>query len=174
MSIEEWRPVVGWEGFYEVSSQGGVRSVTRTTTLLDGQRRTYQGKVLVRVIREGGYEVVSLCRAGHCRTLHVHRLVLEAFVGPRPLRYVCCHGNGVPADNRVENLRWDTESANVRDSILHGTQRMTRKTHCLRGHPFDATNTLVLQDGHRRQCRACSRTRSLAFAARNSKKGFTS
>lgn len=52
----------------------------------------------------------------------VHRLVLEAFVGPCPDGMECCHNNGVRSDNRLENLRWDTRKANGQDRIKHGTQ----------------------------------------------------
>ena len=55
------------------------------------------------------------------RTLSVHRLVLETFVGPCPEGMEACHNNGVRTDNRVENLRWDTHSANSQDAIKHGT-----------------------------------------------------
>lgn len=51
----------------------------------------------------------------------VHRLVLETFIGPRPDGMECCHNNGVPTDNRLENLRWDTRKANGQDRIVHGT-----------------------------------------------------
>jgi hypothetical protein len=50
----------------------------------------------------------------------VHRLVLEAFVGPCPEGMEACHNNGDPADNRLENLRWDTRSANAKDKVRHG------------------------------------------------------
>lgn len=50
----------------------------------------------------------------------VHRLVLEAFCGPKEGMYAC-HNNGNPADNRLENLRWDTPSGNQADKVIHGT-----------------------------------------------------
>jgi hypothetical protein len=56
----------------------------------------------------------------------VHRLVLEAFVGPCPAGMEACHNNGVRTDNRLENLRWDTRSANCRDRIRHGTTNFPR------------------------------------------------
>jgi len=51
----------------------------------------------------------------------VHRLVLEAFIGPAPKGTICCHNDGDPTNNRLENLRWDTHSSNTRDAIRHGT-----------------------------------------------------
>jgi hypothetical protein len=60
---------------------------------------------------------------GVSTNVYVHHLVLLAFVGPRPDGLICCHGNGDPTDNRPENLRWDTHSANSKDAIKHGTAR---------------------------------------------------
>lgn len=54
-------------------------------------------------------------------TRYAHQLVLETFIGPRPKGMVTCHNNGNASDNRLENLRWDTQSANIYDSIKHGT-----------------------------------------------------
>jgi len=81
---------------------------------------------LDRILRPGkatqvGYLLVVLCRDGKTFNRLVHRLVLLAFVGPCPEGMECCHNNGNPADNRLENLRWDTKSANQKDRILHGT-----------------------------------------------------
>lgn len=51
----------------------------------------------------------------------VHRLILEAFVGPCPDGLIACHNNGIPGDNRIENLRWDTHKSNTYDRVSHGT-----------------------------------------------------
>ena len=70
--------------------------------------------------RDGHLQVVLYKDRRPCRR-YVHRLVLEAFVGPCPAGYQGCHNNGNPADNRVENLRWGTASSNVADAVRHGT-----------------------------------------------------
>jgi hypothetical protein len=59
----------------------------------------------------------------------VDRLVLEAFAGPCPEGLECCHNDGDPANNRLENLRWDTRKANVEDSRRHGTMRLGSRAH---------------------------------------------
>lgn len=64
-----------------------------------------------------GYIYVGI--KGHNRK--VHRLILEAFVGPIPRGMQCCHGDGNPANNRLSNLRWDTPKGNQADRIKHGT-----------------------------------------------------
>lgn len=65
--------------------------------------------------------VVGFKKDGQWRTVFVHRLVLEAFVGPRPPGTVCCHADGDPTNNRLDNLRWDTQRANIHDAMAHGT-----------------------------------------------------
>jgi hypothetical protein len=68
-----------------------------------------------------GYHLVTLYVHGRKITRSVHSLVLSAFIGPRPNGLVACHNNGTRHDNRLENLRWDSQSANLRDRVAHGT-----------------------------------------------------
>jgi hypothetical protein len=113
----EWRPVPGYPG-YEVSQWGGVRSWRNQR----GQRRT-EPKALERHVNDGGYHIVYLCRDGDSpRGYRVHRLVAEAFIGPRPDGYDVCHNNGVRNDNYFLNLRYDTRAGNFADMLAHGTR----------------------------------------------------
>lgn len=59
----------------------------------------------------------------------MHRLVLEAFAGPCPEGLECCHNDGNPANNRLENLRWDTRQANMDVLLRHGTRRLGSRAH---------------------------------------------
>lgn len=68
-----------------------------------------------------GYAMVSIRHEGNRRCLLVHRLVLEAFVGPCPEGMECCHDDGNPSHNWIENLRLDTHAANMADARRHGT-----------------------------------------------------
>ena len=68
-----------------------------------------------------GYLLVTLSVGGRRRTHRVHTLVLSAFVSPRPPGLVACHLNGIRSDNRVENLRWDSQAGNLADRRAHGT-----------------------------------------------------
>ena len=68
-----------------------------------------------------GYQLINLKTALGRRTIRIHRLVLETYVGPCPEGMEACHNNGDSFDNRLENLRWDTRSANNLDAVRHGT-----------------------------------------------------
>lgn len=117
MTTEEWRSIRGFEGVYEVSNRGRVRGLDRV--LSDGRR--YPGRMLALKTSKSGHINVRLCNGGVHVWAWVHRLVLDAFVGPAPAGMVGAHNNGVPNDNRPENLRWDTHSGNDADKIIHGT-----------------------------------------------------
>lgn len=117
---EVWRPVVGYEGLYEVSNLGRVRRLPgktwngRVWVSREGQLRKLQ-------IAKTGYLAVDLKRAGVRKTFTVHTLVLTAFVGPRPAKYECRHLNGVRTDARLCNLAWGTPRQNDEDRKRHGT-----------------------------------------------------
>lgn len=146
---ERWLPVPGYEGLYEVSDQGRVRSID----CLDRLGRRRKGRVRV-LTRDGYYLKVSLSRDGKLKSFWVHALVLTAFVGPRPEGMECCHGPGGPLDNRLENLRWDTPSANSYDTVSHGNHHYARRDRCSRGHPLVPRN-LLNERNKGRECRAC-------------------
>ncbi|MES5383891.1 NUMOD4 motif-containing HNH endonuclease [Mycolicibacterium conceptionense] len=144
--MTEWRAVPGYEDRYEVSDSGLVRSRIGKTKPL----AFYEGPY--------GHRFVALWRQYHCWRTQVGRLVLAAFVGPCPDGMECCHNDGDAGNNRLENLRWDTHSANVLDCVKHGTHGQAFKTHCVNGHPYDEANTAITRRGGRR-CRQCERDR---------------
>jgi hypothetical protein len=121
---EIWKPVVGYEGLYDVSNMGRVRSYYLSTVSSLG-RFVFKvmpcpQKTLAIKLTNCGYLVVGLYRNGaKSITFHVHRIVLDAFVGPRPKKYECCHKNNVKTDNRLDNICWGTSSSNKKD---YGTQ----------------------------------------------------
>lgn len=108
-----WRSVRGFEGRYEVSDAGDVRTLTTYRAYLTG-------RALKPYVQNKGYLYVSFRRNGRRESFAVHRLVLEAFVGPCPARHQAAHANGDPSDNRVENLRWATSAENHADRRRHG------------------------------------------------------
>lgn len=158
MIAERWLPVVGFEGLYEVSDLGRVRSLGR----VDALGRSYPPLILAQEVKTNGRHRVKLCDAGRQERRQVHRLVLEAFVGQCPDGLEACHWNDDPHDNRLSNLRWDTKGANSRDAVRNGTHGMARKSNCPSGHPYDLTNTYVRPGSNHRQCRQCTRDQQRA------------
>ena len=150
--IERWRPVPGYEGSYEVSDLGRVRSLDRR----DGRGHVRRGKLLAPRTTTRNHRSVALYRDCVRADVQVHHLVLEAFVGPRPDGLEGCHWNDDPTDNRLVNLRWDTRSQNTADSVRNGTHAMANKTHCPQRHPYTPENTYVYPAGNR-SCRECRR-----------------
>ena len=151
-----WSPVPGYEGYYEASDQGRVRSVERRAA----NGRLWPSVVLKPVTHPNGHLQVHLSRNNSRRTRWVHRLVLAAVVGPAPDGVVARHRNGDPGDNRVANLEWGTHSENLHDQVRHGSHFFAAKTHCPKGHPYDETNTYRSPGRNYRKCRECMRAQA--------------
>lgn len=118
---ERWLPVVGYEGLYEVSDMGRVKSVARVIQRKGGRVNPIPEKILKPVMCRR-YPGVSLYRAGSpLKTPAIHALVMAAFVGPCPEGMQVAHNNGDRTDNRLENLRYATPLENSRDKFEHGT-----------------------------------------------------
>jgi hypothetical protein len=158
--LETWLPVVGYEGYYEVSDHGRVRSLDRTVLTCKGYLRRMTGQQMApfwnshRRARQ-----VKLTKAGKPVTRQLHQV--EAFVGPRPDGTEGCHWNGDPSDNRLTNLRWDTHTANMQDLIRHGTHYFSQRERCKRGHLLVAPNLLPRAKARSggRDCLTCGRAR---------------
>lgn len=115
---EQWLPVVGYEGLYEVSDHGAVRSFHKPGRHREKFLRTPRR---MSGSHSRGYRTVGLARDGDYRTKLVHLLVLQAFVGPRPSGMEGAHLNGDPSDNRLVNLRWCSHRENESHKVAHGT-----------------------------------------------------
>lgn len=167
---EEWRPVVGYEGYYEVSDRGRVRSLPRVIMRSNGAPQTVRGRILSQQpLSNGLYMKVDLSRDGGFRSRPVHRLVGEAFYGPLPEGLQTRHLNGNSFDNRLENLRYGTHLENMRDSVEHGTHvslRFKARSHCSKGHEYTPENTWRAPTGSR-ICRRCSIDRTMAGQKKN-------
>ena len=113
---EEWKSVSGYEGIYEVSNLGNIRSLDRETIGKGGKIRRFKGKKLKTTFRNG-YLCVNLRRDLSTKTLYVHLIVASNFINnPYNLPQID-HINTIRTDNRVENLRWCTAKENIRNPI---------------------------------------------------------
>ena len=129
---EQWKDIPGFEGRYQVSDAGRVRSVdrvavfpayvTKSGTLRAASVRAFKGKVLRPGPMASGHLSVALGR-GNSR--QVHQLVLLAFVGPCPDGHEVLHRDGVSSNNHRRNLRYGTRAENLRDDVHHGKRLVT-------------------------------------------------
>ena len=110
LSPEVWKPLVGFETRYEVSSHGRFRSIW------NGRCR-----MLRPYVDRDGYHTTRLCVDNQRRSVKLHHCVLLTFVGPRPEGAECRHLDGNPGNNHVDNLAWGSSSENAADRVRHGT-----------------------------------------------------
>jgi hypothetical protein len=143
----EWRPVVGHEMNYQVSSDGQVRS---------RRRKGARGGLLNPMRAHSGHLFVSLHKNNVRTGRSVHQIVAVAFIGPRPNGMEVRHLDGNPTNNRISNICYGSRSENQFDKVRHGAHHNANKTHCPYGHPYDDQNTYRASSG-RRRCLICCR-----------------
>ena len=155
---ERWLPVVGWEGYYEVSDLGRVRSVDRVIRYRDGRTTRQKGLLLRIYTNPDGYRSIQLSRSGSLTRRSIYQLVAESFHGPRPTSTSeVQHLNGNSSDDRASNLRWGTKSDNTYDSVAHGTHNRARRERCKNGHRLIEPNLRRDSTPRLRRCLACHR-----------------
>lgn len=117
-SLDPWKPVFGFQGIYEVSESGNIRSVNR----IDSIGRLRRGAPMKIRNDSQGYKIVCLTKNAIQTNMKVHRLVLTAFCGPPESieKNECAHLDGNPNNNNLWNLVWATRKQNARHMVLHG------------------------------------------------------
>ena len=111
---EKWKPVSGYEGYYQVSNLGRVRNIKK-------RRGTRVGSILDARTNHGGYVIVGLRgESGEYKDHRVHVLVAQAFIGPKPVGLDVNHIDGNKENNKVSNLEYVTRSENLRHALLNG------------------------------------------------------
>ena len=116
---EMWLPAVGYEGIYEASDLGRIRSM-RTMT------NTFTGKILKPSPNARDYQQVSLYKNGIKSSIRVHIIVAESFIGPRPSGKQINHIDGDRKNNRADNLEYVTQSENMLHAYRLGLESPTR------------------------------------------------
>lgn len=122
--MEIWKAIPGYEGRYEASTEGRIRSVDRTVYSRNWSTgKPFARRISGRILRPGRY-----CKAGHLSVIlgrrapgtPVHQLVMKTFVGPAPAGQEIRHLNGDPKDNRLKNLKYGTRTENILDVYRQG------------------------------------------------------
>lgn len=113
--IEEWRPVVGYEGLYEVSDWGRVKSLDRIIDTILGYKQFCKGKMLKNSKDKNGYLFVAL--GSKNKNKKVHRLVAQAFIPNPENKSEIDHIDGNPQNNFVENLKWANRKENLNNPV---------------------------------------------------------
>ena len=117
---EIWKDIPNYEGLYQVSNLGRVKSLDRTVYGKDGKSYTKRGKILKNKMGTNGYYYVCLYRNNKQKTFMIHSLVALNYIGERPKNHDICHINGNKLDNTVQNLKYDTRTENFNDMYRQG------------------------------------------------------
>ena len=111
--MEQWKNIEGYEGLYQVSNEGRIKSLHREIIYKDGRKKVLEERILHNFISDLGYYHVMLSKDGVPKRYKVHRLVAKAFI-PNPENLpVINHKDENPKNNVVENLEWCTQGYNV-------------------------------------------------------------
>ena len=118
---EEWRDIEGYEGLYQISNMGRVKSLEKTCNTYNGKGefcRTVKERIRVQSFTHAGYLQVCLSKNGIHKTQRIHRLVAKAFLDNPLNKETVDHINTIRTDNRACNLKWATQSEQFTDNEI--------------------------------------------------------
>lgn len=120
MEKEIWADIKGYEGYYQVSNLGNIRSLDRIITFKNGTKQFFKGKILKQKLDKHGYLRVTLSKNNHLCLKQVHRLVAIAFIPNPENKPTVNHKKGIKTDNRSTELEWATYQEQTQHAIKTG------------------------------------------------------
>lgn len=127
---EIWKDIEGYEGLYQVSNMGRVRSLERTRSMNQDRVRKpvpVPGRILVPQKKKAGYLGVVLSKDGKQRNVRIHCIVAKSFLPNPEGKPQVNHINGIKSDNRLSNLEWATNSENQQHALATGLRDMSQR-----------------------------------------------
>lgn len=144
MRSEQWKDIPQYEGIYQVSDKGRVRSLDRVCKYKDGRVRIHVGRIIKQVIDACGYQTVMLSVNRKYKHFKTHRLVAIAFIpNPKNLPEVN-HIDGVKTNNQRVNLEWVTSSQNKRHAAKIGLTHPARNLSFCSGEKHHNAKTMIV------------------------------
>ena len=128
---EIWKDIEGYEGLYQVSNYGRVRSLDRYVKQNHNTKQLKKGKIIKQQKGHKGYLILSLCKDKKRKTFKVHRLVAQAFIPNLENKPQVNHINGDKTDNRIENLEWATNGENGLHAYKNGLRPNVKSVICI-------------------------------------------
>lgn len=141
--VEVWKDIDGYEGIYQVSSFGEVRSVDRICIRSDGYRLNFKSKVLKKELKIDGYYAVTLCNVAR-KNMYIHRLVALAFIENTMCKSTVNHVDGYKLNNNVSNLEWSTHT----EQMVHAVENKLTLPH--KGRKFSMNEKQEVKDYYER------------------------
>jgi len=127
---EEWRDIKGYEGRYQVSSLGLIKSISRLVEYVAGYTKSVKGRTMKLCVANNGYLQIALNRDNTEKNYTVHRIVAQTFI-PNPDNLPCVlHNDDDPTNNCVSNLRWGTQQDNIDDRTKRGRTSVGESRPC--------------------------------------------
>lgn len=124
-SSEIWKPINGYDGFYEISNKGRVRSYKGNNRFSD--RKENPCILKPRIVNNIGHRQVSLCHNGEVNQIYIHKLVALHFIGEPPSdKHIVCHKEDDPSKNGVDDIYWGLPKDNYHDSVRNGSRKKTK------------------------------------------------